>query len=354
MQQEKIRTIHVYFEETPIDEDETIILDGDDGQPQPTRYVALGVFCGIILSLLCIVIPTASLLLPQFYPNTYDTSITKTVILTLSRHPEAGQLSLSAPPAISIKKQATIAATGSIHQDASKATGLITFYNGAFTTQTVPAGTSLTGKDGVTVVTEQTAVIPPATATTPPTYGTVSVTARSSTAGARGNIPASDINQACCGTSILAQNLYAFSGGHDARDITLLTKDDISTGRQALAAQVNDAVNAQAQQEVKPGFILLPLDCTTTFSASHQAGDQAAASLLALTKTCTPLVYSAVDIEKLAQRSIAIPQFYHLVSFTALVVQSNVTAQGGTLTVHAIAYLKHNVVPVHTYRFPGK
>lgn len=354
MQQEKIRTIHVYLEETPIDEDDMTITDSDNDRPQPTRHVALGVFCATWLCLLCMVIPILSTLFPHIDANTYDTSITKTVILTLSRHPEAGQIPLVALPVITVKKQATVAATGSVHQDASKATGLITFYNGAFATQTVPAGTSLTGKDGIMVVTEQTAVIPPATATTPPTYGIVSVTAISSIAGAGGNIPASDIVRACCGTSILAQNLYPFSGGHDARDIAVVTRSDISTGRQALASQMNEAANTQAQQEVKPGYITLPLHCTERFLASHQAGDEAASSLLTFTKTCTPLAYNAADIEMLAQQRIAIPRGLHLVSFSALVLQSHVTAQGGALRVEAIAYLKYNTPIVSTYHFAGK
>jgi len=346
MQQEKIRTIHVYFEE-----EEPPIVDAEPEQDQPAQKIPLlAVICFSLVVLLCVGIPALAILIGQAYPDTYDLMRSETLTLTLALHPVRGQLPLYTLPTIRQTQHLTVSATGSQHQDATRATGLITFYNGAFTTQTVRAGTNLTGRDGVTVVTQQTAVIPPATATTPPTYGTVSVTATDSSAGAAGNIPASDINQACCGTSILAQNLYAFSGGHDAQDIAVLTKGDISNGRQALSTQIDEAVNYEAQQETKPGNILFPLDCAAMFSTSHEAGEQAVASLLTFTKTCTPLAYSAVDIEKFAQQSIAIPRDYHLVSFSALVLRSNLTAQGGTLTVEAIAYLKHDT----RHRFAGK
>lgn len=356
MQYEKIRTIHVYLEEeeTPIEGSETNLMESDDPQPQPTRHVALGIFCGVFLSFLCVAIPVASLTLPQRYQNIYDMSIAKNITLTLSQQPKVGQLPLYILPAFSVKRQMMVMASGSFHQDATRATGLITFYNGAFATQTVPAGSSLTGKDGRTVVIEQTAVIPPATATTPPTYGTVSVIARSSVAGAAGNIPANDIDEACCGASILAQNLDAFSGGRDAQDIPVLTQSDLTGSRQTLTAQVDNASNAQAEQERRPGYILLPLDCATVFSASHRAGDHVSSSLLMLTKTCKPLAYLAVDIEKVAQFSITIPRDYHLVSLSALVVQSSIATEGGIITVHVIAYLKHNIAAINTYHFPGK
>lgn len=349
--QEKRRTIHVYFEE---EEPELVEAGAEPELEVPTRYVGLGVFLGLLLSFLCISIPLLSVFLPPLSQNTYDTSISRTMTLTLGSHPAAGQAPLYTLPRVSVRLQATVAATGSVHQFATTATGLLTFYNGLFASQTILAGTTFKGKDGIAVVTSHNAVIPPATPTTPPTYGTVSVTAVSSVSGELGNIAASDIDQACCGPSILAQNLYAFSGGQDARDIPILTRSDLSTGSQALTTQADEAVNGQAQQETRPGTILLPLDCAGTLVASHQAGDQALASTLTLTKTCTPLAYAATDIAKQAQLRIAIPKGYHLVSFSAFVAGSNIGAQGGTLTVQAIAYLKQDTPVVRTSHFAGK
>mgnify|MGYP001343562337 CR=1 FL=1 len=346
--QEKIRTIHVYFEEfgeEDVPEAEGDILEAElvpEPEPERTRYKIPGVLCILYLVVICIGIPAWTLLIPPSYATIYDTTIAKTLTLILSQHPTTKQVQLSTLPTIKKTEQVTVSATGTLHQSATKAQGLITFYNGLFTSQTVPANTKLTGKDGITVVTSQTAVIPAAIQTTPPTYGTVSVTAYSAIAGTVGDIAASDIDQACCGSSILAQNLYAFSGGQDERDIPVLTKPDLSTGTQTLTSQVTTAVSDQAQGEVKPGYILLPLQCSQSLTSNHQPGDQAATAILMLKETCIPLAYFAVDIATVSQRSFTIPHGFHLVSFTALVLTSNTTPAGGTLTVHAISYLKQD------------
>src|SRR5260370_33142677 len=69
-------------------------------------------------------------------------------------------------------------ATGKQYVPATTATGTITFYNGAIYSQIIPLGTVLKGADGIKVVTDEQAVIPPAVQTTPPTYGQVSVAAQ--------------------------------------------------------------------------------------------------------------------------------------------------------------------------------
>jgi hypothetical protein len=155
------------------------------------------------------------------------------------------------------------------HEDAFTGCS-ITFYNGSFTAQTVAPGTRLTGKDGVTILTSQAASIPPATPATPPTYAAVSVTAFSSIAGTVGNIPASDIDQACCGVSILAQNLYPFSGGSNSRDVTIVTKGDIANTTATIKTALDQETTDQAQNEVQPGQELLPLSCTISFISFYR------------------------------------------------------------------------------------
>ena len=68
--------------------------------------------------------------------------------------------------------------------------GRVTFYNAAPSVQTIAAGTLLTGKDGVEVVTDQDAVIPAGTLAT---NGQVTVAAHAVNLGPSGNIAAQDI-----------------------------------------------------------------------------------------------------------------------------------------------------------------
>ncbi len=120
-------------------------------------------------------------------------------------------------PALTLSQSTTVTATGKRHQDATRAEGEITFYNGFFTSQTIAAGTILTSADGVQIVTDEPASIP---AGNPPIYGQVTVSAHSLNMGAQGNIQAYDINEACCLTSVLAKNTEAFTGGLDAGIVT--------------------------------------------------------------------------------------------------------------------------------------
>src|SRR5258706_5267156 len=118
--------------------------------------------------------------------------------------------------------------TGKGHTPATTAGGIITFYNGAIYSQIIPVGTILKGSDGISVITAQQAVIPPAAQTTPPTYGHTNVLAQATIAGEGGNIVAGDINMACCASSLIAPNPPSLTGGTNARDFTFLTSQDMS------------------------------------------------------------------------------------------------------------------------------
>ena len=82
----------------------------------------------------------------------------------------------SLPPVTKTVKITTIA-TGKQYVLSTTATGMITFYNGAIYTQIIPINTILKGADGVPVITDAQATIPPAEQTIPPTYGQTSVPA---------------------------------------------------------------------------------------------------------------------------------------------------------------------------------
>src|SRR5258708_2431619 len=160
-----------------------------DAEPEPTvqqtpskpfglAYCAgLGVFFTLL--------PLIALLVANLLPS-YDAVLSQTLTFHLSFHPTRDEIPLDQLPMVTGTKTESVKATGLLQEPATRAEGLITFYNGLFTAQTVPAGTLLTGKDGVSVVTNVQALIPAAAPTTPPTYGTVSVVAHSSLTGTAG------------------------------------------------------------------------------------------------------------------------------------------------------------------------
>jgi hypothetical protein len=299
LREEPQETVHIYIvreqaEATiPIVDADPLPDDGQEAAPKGVLpYSARGSrwFCLSLLFLLPFLLGGSS--------TVVTTLLRQTLTLTLSLHPTATQVQLSPLPEVMKSAQITVPATGLLHQDEMKAEGLITFYNGLFVPQTVPAGTTLTGNDGITVVTQEQVTIPPATATTPPIYGVAVVSAVSTTPGTTGNIPAGEINQPCCGGSLLAHNLTAFTGGRNAQDVPVVQESDIQSAAMTLKAELYQAVNSQARSAQQPGEQLLPLTCTNTTSADRNAGDQVSKVTVTLSEQCIPLAYSLAEVQK--------------------------------------------------------
>src|SRR5262249_22726222 len=150
--------------------------------------------------------------------------------------------------------------------------GTITLYNGLLSPQTIAAGTTLTGRDGVAIVTDQAAIIPSGN---PPIYGQVTVTAHAVIAGEKGNIPANDINQACCATSVLARNTTSFSDGAEARDFLVATRTDINNAVTSLLIPLGQSEDAALRSRLNHGEDLLTQACNPTVSSNHKPGDEA-------------------------------------------------------------------------------
>jgi hypothetical protein len=232
-------------------------------------------------------------------PSVRDLSITATMVeapgaTTRNRIPARGLTPLT------LIQSTTSVATGKGHQDAESAMGTITFFNGLFTSQTIAAGTTLTGSDGVQVVTDQLAVIPAASASTPPTYGQVTVSAHALYPGPQGNIPVRDINQACCLPSVLAQNTNAFHGGQRERDYTVVTSKDIDRGVAGLTTTLIQAAQAAFTAQLTTHEALVAPDCKRTVAADHQAGAEAAAVTVTVSEQCTAIAYDAAALREQA------------------------------------------------------
>lgn len=334
--QEKIKTIHVYLSE----EDTQTVIDADPPQAKSNRLALWYLwFLGVFFSL----IPLCAIILSNVLPP-YTAVVTKTLTITFSVHPTSNQGQLYQLPAIIKTAQETVLATGESLLSATQAVGVITFFNGQFTRQIVPAGTKLTGKDGIGVVTQEEAIIPPATPTTPPTYGNTSVTAYSAISGPSGNIPAHNIDQECCGSSILAENLDSFSGGKNAIDVTVVQQRDITNAANTLKEHLSQAANDTAEKELTEGFQLFPLACTNAISANHNAGDQAQTISVIATTTCIPFAFSRAEVQQHATIILAsfVPRTDRTIRVTLLLVSetiSNTKPVTGTVTLVVTAYL---------------
>lgn len=184
-----------------------------------------------------------------------------------------------------------VRATGKQQIAATTAAGTITLYNGAIYTQIIPVGTILTGTDGIAVVTDEQAVIPPAAQTIPPTYGQVSVSAHALLSGKAGNIQAGDINMACCVTSVIAQNPYNFQGGKNAYTYRYLTSQDMKNATHALVPQVQQ----QALLLFGTSLVLDPT-CHTNVLSNKAVGQPTTSADVTITSTCQAFSYKRQSV----------------------------------------------------------
>jgi hypothetical protein len=236
---------------------------------------------------LCLLFLAGSFLVPLFMPSATVTIIPVERTITMTA---AIQVPGRAILPLTLMQNTTVPATGNRDQDATRATGTITFYNGLLTRQTIAAGTMVTGSDGVQVITDQAATIP---AGNPPIYGQVTIPAHAVLTGESGNIPAYDINTACCATSVVAKNTKDFSGGQSQRDFVVVTRSDINTVVTSLLVTLSQSENAALQAQLRPGEALITQNCTPHVFSDHKAGDEAKDVSVTVSETCTGIAYSA-------------------------------------------------------------
>ena len=224
--------------------------------PRRERLFLTGLGSGLLLYLLALVLisvfvaPVVTLaatatLVPA--SKTLSTALTVTALSTgtpeqARKQVVAHLLSVSSPT-----QSQTMPTTGTGHAPARVGEGTVTLYNAAPYSQTVAAGTLLTGADGVEIVTDVPAVIP---ASNPPIEGEVTVPAHAVVIGPQGNIAPLDLNGLCCMAGISVKNTAAFHDGQDAYDYPMVTQSDID---QAAGSAPDYPYSADAGQPARAG-----------------------------------------------------------------------------------------------------
>jgi Baseplate J-like protein len=271
-------------------------LDTEPLRPkqQPTPLAGTGILPFILFVTLLCLFSIAS----QVYQIVNPFSVTVTLQARSQQLQLTGSLQLGRLlNPVTVSQSATANTTGKGHQDAKAATGFITFYNGQLQSITVPAGTMLTGTDGVQVTTDADATIPPESGSIPPTFGQTTLPAHAITPGSNGNIPPGDINQGCC-NGVKAVNLNAFSGGQNERAYLFVTKADIQTAAIPLQATVAQSINGAIQGQITAQEGFVTPSCTTTTASDHQPGDEASTVKVTVSETCSALAFNQDTLQE--------------------------------------------------------
>jgi len=291
-----IQEIDVYIEDdritfirkTPPQEQ---VIESTPGPPAPQNPAYPHIYAlSVVYVMLLLAILTVQLWLVLHPPIATVTIIPHSQQITATGTLQLGRV--IAP--ITLTQSQIVPTTGKGHQDARSAVGSITLYNGLFTARTVPAGTSLTGSDGVQVITDQTASIP---AANPPSFGAVTVSAHALHTGSRGNIAAYDINQACCATAMKAVNTTPFRGGQDARDFRAVAANDLTEAATALKTTLAESMQAALQSQLQSGEALLTPACPPTVTADHHVGEEAVQLKVTVAETCSAVAYNSQELQ---------------------------------------------------------
>lgn len=262
-------------------------------QPSPQRRPLHPVVHQVLLLFLFLLLDsTTGILTELMMPTVTITLVPEVQSITLQSSARLGKR--LAPVTVSQSQNA--ATTGHGHQDARSAEGTLTFYNAAFTAQTVAMGTVLTASDGVEVVSDAAVTI---AANAPPSDGIAQVLAHALQKGAPGNIAALALNTALS-TTLYVKNLTPFHGGQDKRDYRVVSKIDLDTAASALKQKVTASMTVAFQQQLTPGEQLERMACPLTVSADHRVGDEANRVQVRVSQTCTAIVYDSRQLTALA------------------------------------------------------
>jgi hypothetical protein len=252
-----------------------------------------------------------ALLVPMWTPSASVTIVTTSQQLTTSStlqvvtegtaDPSKDQIAGRTLASVTMSQQKTVPTTGTTRQAAQTAHGIITFYNGATYSQTIPAGTVLVGADNIQLVTNADAHLPAAVF---PTFGQANVTAHAAILGTTGNVRAGDVYGACCRLNVSAVN-SAFYGGQNARSYQSVTQQDINGVVTSIKTSLEQSVQAALLTQVQPSETLItPLPCAFKATPNHEVGEEATEVQVLVSETCTGTTYTNQALTKLTTQRV--------------------------------------------------
>lgn len=244
-------------------------------------------------------------------PSGQQLTYTGTIQAITSGTPAAGQITAHQLSATSDPLTSnTVPTSGHNAIPATQAKGKLTFLNGKFAVQTIPAGSVIIASDGIKVTNDTDAVIPAAN----PDIGkasNISVPAHVIDPGIKGNINKLDVNRICCiaDGSIFVENLTPFTGGRDAQDYNYVTQGDVDKAAGTVMTQAQDQASRALAGKVAAGEQLSSVTiCTPRVSADHPVGDHGvhyATVATTVTTTCKGFSYSQQALRQMVATMLA-------------------------------------------------
>jgi hypothetical protein len=257
--------------------------------------IAMTILVGLPMSALAFLRQAPATATVTIYPR-YEDRRAEVSVLAVTTPPTPSQSAARLLTTTRTTSAVTVKATGVVQVPAEEATGTLTFYNEASSSQTVPAGLLFTTAGGVPVTNVSAVVLP---AGNPPSLGVASIPAQATSAGAQGNIAAGAINGLCnCNLpGVAVKNLSPFTGGRDATSYSVVAQADIDRAAppSSLSQLQQQALSdLEAQVQATERLVAAP-QCRAQAVADHGVGSQATQVSVSMRATCKGEAYDLQD-----------------------------------------------------------
>jgi serine/threonine protein kinase len=244
--------------------------------------------------------PTATVTLT---PLSKDVKNTYTIAIVTGK-PDASHKEVSGARIISHSalQSRQVNATGEGTTPATRATGTMTFSDATENIK-IPAGEYLVDANGISLVIKSSVKLQ---ANGP----AVTVAAYTRPAGAKGNVPANDINGNFCypdctdGSAVFhVQNTVAFTGGRDLQNYAFVEQSDINNAAGQLEGALARTARAAIKSKIKPSEQMTgSISCRSSVSSNHEAGARVPDVTVSVTETCSVEVYDSQAAQDLAAK----------------------------------------------------
>jgi hypothetical protein len=251
--------------------------------PRGPWYVAIAAIAVIAILFLVFWVPTATVTLAATAQNR---SLNVNIVGSVNPVPADQASDHIQTRVLTSDQTASTTANSTGHRDvaAAAATGNLQFQNTNGFGLRVGSGCEVaTGDNSLKFVTTEELDLP---AGSPANPGSATVTGAAEVAGSGGNVGAGSITRINCGlpSGVSVDNPDPFSGGTDAKSLTLVSAADLDNARLALLSQLQNKVatdiGAHLAKDPKTGqpyekALDSTIVDTPTVNANHQAGDEA-------------------------------------------------------------------------------
>lgn len=263
----------------------------------------------LVTCLLLIAAATAATLVLLLAPRATVTLVPETmplqVELTYGLDSSGQPLDLAIPPR-QIERTITVElskpTTGERFEPDGTASGQVVLVNPFPRSVTIPGGTTLAGRNGVSYTTTGEVTVPAADPFGSLSFGSATVGVRAAVAGPDGNADPGVVSGQL-DNGVFYNNQQPIGGG-TLRRIPLVAESDVNALREQAAAQLQGRVEQTVQEALEPGERLLEGSVEVgepTFQFSHQAGDAADQLAVRASLTVRARAYNPDAIHQQAQ-----------------------------------------------------